>query len=278
MRSKKYRLMTPHGFHDAAYTEWGDPDNPQVLVCVHGLTRNGRDFDFLAQALADRYRVVCPDVLGRGKSDWLAFRADYGYPLYVAQMGALITHLDVESLDWVGTSMGALIGMMVAGLPGNPIRRLVMNDVGPFIPKPALERLAIYVGKGQEFDSIEALEANLREIAAPFGRLSDEHWRHLAVHGSYQHEGRFRFAYDPAIGEAFREPLADIDLWLFWSLVRCPVLVIRGADSDLLLADTLEKMKQRPNTESVEVPGVGHAPPLMDPAQIAPVREFLIRP
>jgi len=140
MLEKRFLAVSPHGFHRVAYTEWGDAANPQVLLCVHGLTRNGRDFDVLAQAMADRYRVVCPDVIGRGRSDWLAVKSDYGYPLYVGHMAALIAHLNVEQVDWVGTSMGALIGMMTAAMPGSPIRRLVMNDAGVLIPKAALER------------------------------------------------------------------------------------------------------------------------------------------
>jgi pimeloyl-ACP methyl ester carboxylesterase len=278
MQSKFFLALSPHGFHRVAYTQWGDPQNPRIAICVHGLTRNGRDFDDVARALEKDYRVVCPDVIGRGKSDWLDYKADYGYPLYVAQMGALISHLDTTSVDWVGTSMGGLIGMMIASLPRNPIRRLVINDIGPFVPKAALERLGMYVGQAPAFDDIDQLEAYVRKVAAPFGPLTDAQWRHLANYGNYRDpEGKLRLNYDPAISEPFRQPLNDIDLWPVWNALRCPVLVVHGADSDLLLSETVAQMKTRPQTESVDVAGVGHAPMLMDREQIEPIREFLLR-
>jgi pimeloyl-ACP methyl ester carboxylesterase len=278
MHPKHFLAYSPHGFHRLFYTEWGDPQNPRVVVCVHGLTRNGRDFDDLARALERDYRVICPDVVGRGRSDWLDVKADYGYPLYVSQMAALIAHVGAESVDWVGTSMGGLIGMFIAALPRSPIRRMVINDIGPLVPKASLERIGLYVGRDPAFDDIDALEAYIRVVAAPFGPLTDAQWRHLANHGHYRDvDGKYRLAYDPAICEPFRRPLDDVDLWPTWNAVRCPVLVIRGADSDLLLADTAARMKQRPNTESVEFVGVGHAPMLMDPGQIKPIRDFLLR-
>ncbi|HVK56031.1 MAG TPA: alpha/beta hydrolase [Burkholderiales bacterium] len=278
MESRRFLAFSPSGFHHVAYTQWGDPDNPRVVFCVHGLTRNGRDFDFLAGALERDYRVICPDVIGRGKSDWLTNKADYGYPLYVSQMAALIAHIGVEEIHWVGTSMGGLIGMFLAGLPGTPIRRLVMNDIGPFLPKASLERLAQYVGKDPAFDTFEQLEAHVRIISAPFGPLTDAQWRHLATHCSYvDSAGKYRFAYDPAIGEPFKAEQQDINLEPMWNAVRCPVLVIRGKESDLLLPETLEKMKSRPNTEAVEIEGTGHAPMFMNSDQIEIVRSFLNR-
>ena len=147
MRGGELRNLGPHGFHRTRYWEWGDPANPHVVICVHGLTRNGRDFDVLAQALAPHFRVICPDVVGRGRSDWLPHKPDYGYPLYLSDLTALIARAGVDSVLWVGTSMGGLIGMMLAAQSGNPIRKLVVNDVGPLVPKAALERLAQYVGK-----------------------------------------------------------------------------------------------------------------------------------
>ena len=280
MKEKQYLAVSPHGFHKIAFTEWGNPHNPRVVICVHGLTRNSRDFDDLARALENDYRVICPDVIGRGKSEWLTHKADYGYPLYVSQMSALIAHVGAESIDWIGTSMGGLIGMMIASLPGNPIRRMVMNDVGAFVPKVSLERIGLYVGKDPAFDDLGQLEAYIRKIAVSFGPLSDAQWLHMANHGHYRDSngnGKYRLSYDPTISEPFRGPQTDVDLWPLWNLVRCPVLVIRGADSDLLLADTLTQMKRRPLTESVEFTGVGHAPMLMDPEQIEPIREFLLR-
>ncbi len=222
--------LGPHGFHKLAYAEWGDAASPRVLVCVHGLTRNGRDFDKLAQALAGRYRVACPDVAGRGRSDWLPVKTDYGYPLYLSDMAALVARLGTEQVDWVGTSMGGIIGMMLAAMPNSPIRRMVINDVGPLIPKAAIERIGSYVGRDPLFPDLAAAEAYFREVAAPFGRLSDTEWRHLTVHSLREDKaGGFRLRYDPAIGDAFRVPdIKDVDMWPIWDQIRCPILLIRG--------------------------------------------------
>jgi pimeloyl-ACP methyl ester carboxylesterase len=218
---------------------------------------------------------------GQRASAWLAEAADYGYPQYLADMTALIARLDVAAVDWVGTSMGGLIGMMLAAQPGTPIRRLVLNDIGPFIPKAALERIADYVGLDPRFEDLAALEAYLRRVHAPFGPLTEDQWRHLAEHSARPlDEGGFGLAYDPRIGDAFRgdKPLEDVDLWPVWDAVRCPVLVLRGAESDLLLADTAREMRRRgPRARVVELPGVGHAPALMADDQIAPVRDWLRR-
>ena len=180
MIARSLRCLGPHGFHRLAYWEWPGPKGARTVLCVHGLTRNGRDFDALAEALSATCRVVCPDVVGRGKSEWLSDPADYGYSTYLADMAALIARLDVEAIDWVGTSMGGLIGMMLAAQPGAPIRRLVINDVGPLIAKEGLERIASYVGRDPSFRDLAELEAALRVVAASFGPLSDAQWRHLA--------------------------------------------------------------------------------------------------
>ena len=270
------RCLDPHGFHWTRYTEWGDAANPRVLVCVHGLTRTGRDFDYLAGRLADAYRVVCPDVAGRGRSDWLRDPLDYNYPVYLQDMATLVASLHAETVDWVGTSMGGIIGMILAGLPGSPVRRLVMNDVGCHIPKAAIERIGEYVGREPLFDSIEELEAAIR-MTSPFGELSDDQWRHLAVHVAKVENGKWRFRYDPGIGRNFHAaPPADVDLRPYWKAVHGPVLVIRGENSDLLLAQTLEEMLRRPHTESFLVPRTGHCPMLMNDAQVHAVRHFLL--
>ncbi|NIM29340.1 MAG: alpha/beta fold hydrolase [Gammaproteobacteria bacterium] len=278
MRHGGYLSLGPHGFHRVAYTEWGERDNPRVLVCVHGLTRNGRDFDVLAAALAGEYRVVCPDVVGRGASDWLAEKSDYGYPQYMNDMATLLAHLGAESVHWVGTSMGGLIGMMLAAQAASPVERLVMNDVGPFIPAPALERIAAYVGLDPKFAGIEELDAYLRDIYAPFGPFSDVHWQGL-VRSSVREldDGRVGLAYDPGIAEPIRAmPRADVDLWPIWSGVQCPVLVIRGERSDVLTAEVAEQMAASRARVRLEVlPGIGHAPTLMSEEQIALVAEWL---
>jgi pimeloyl-ACP methyl ester carboxylesterase len=249
------------------------------VLCVHGLTRNGRDFDALAEALSARFRVVCPDVAGRGKSDWLKDPADYDYPVYLADMAALIARLDVDEVDWVGTSMGGVIGMQLAARPGAPIRRMVINDIGPLIAKEGLARIASYVGRDPSFRDVAEIEATLRVVAASFGPLSDAQWRHLATHSvRTKPDGSLGFAYDPHIGDAFRaaEPV-DIDLWPAWDAVRCPTLVIRGAESDLLRrADAVAMTRRGPRARLAEFPGVGHAPALMAPDQIAAISDFLL--
>ena len=279
-RQRRVQCMGPHGLHRMAYTEWGDPANPAVLVCVHGLTRNGRDFDFLARALADRYRVVCPDVAGRGRSDWLAVKTDYALPTYAADMVTLIARLDVETVHWVGTSMGGLIGMVVASLPGNPITRMVLSDVGPVVTRASILRLGEYVGQDPLFPDLAAAEAYIRAVSVPFGALSAAQWRHLAEHSVKAAEGGYRFRYDPGIAQSFRdltETEGDIALWDIYDRVSCPTLVVRGAESDLLLPETAAEMASRgPKARVREIPDVGHAPMLLDAPQIAVVAEFLL--
>jgi pimeloyl-ACP methyl ester carboxylesterase len=270
-------FMAPSGFLRLGYVEWGPERGPAVL-CAHGLTRNARDFDTLAQRLArGGRRVVCVDYPGRGRSDRLARAADYNYPVYLAAIAALIARLDVGELDWVGTSMGGLTGMLMAAQPGAPIRRMVINDIGPFLPKAAIERIATYVGTQTKFESVDAVEAYLRRVSAPFGPLTDAQWRHLAVHSSRREGAGVELHYDPAIGDAFRAtPAADIDLWSYWDRVTCPTLVLRGVNSDLLLPETAREMTMRgPRAELAEIAQCGHAPALMADDQIAVVDAFL---
>ncbi|MGH7124756.1 MAG: alpha/beta fold hydrolase [Stellaceae bacterium] len=270
---------TPHGFYRMSYTEWAGPAGAPTLVCVHGLTRNGRDFDVLAEALSRDCRVVCPDILGRGKSEWLEHSEDYDYTVYVAVMAQLVARLDVPEVLWVGTSMGGLIGMFTAALANSPIKRLVMNDIGPLLSRAGLARIAGYVGKDPSFPDLAALEAYQREIAAGFGALTDAQWRHLATHAARARpDGSLGLAYDPRIGDSFKkaEP-KDVDLWSYWDRVSCPTLVLRGANSDLLRRPDALLMTQRgPRAGLVEFPGVGHAPALMATEQIAAVRGFLL--
>lgn len=280
MQTASFLSLSAHGFHRVAYTRWGDTRNEQVLVCVHGLTRNGRDFDFLAQALQSHYQVICPDVAGRGRSEWLRDAADYHYPTYCNDMAALLVHLHVEQVDWVGTSMGGIIGMLLAAQPGSPIRRLVLNDVGPFIPKTALERIATYVGKDPRFAKLSEAEAYLRKVHDGFGALTDGQWAHLARYSTRQcDDGSYGLVYDPRIALGFSaKPTEDVAFWEVWDRIRCPVLVVRGARSDLLLAQTVAEMRTRgPRIETVELQGVGHAPALMASDQIARVRDWLLR-
>lgn len=264
------------------YTDWGDPGAERVVICVHGLTRNGRDFDALAGALAPDFRVICPDIVGRGRSDWLYAKEDYGYPQYCADLAALIARVTAggkpKRILWVGTSMGGVIGMMLASRPKSPIEKLVLNDVGTVIPKAALERIAAYVGKDPRFGTLEELEAMLRMVHAPFGALTDAQWRHLAMNSAKQHEdGSWGFNYDPGIAIPFQQgPLADVDLWPLWDTIACPTVLLRGARSDLLPRDTALAMTGRgPKPKLIEFEGAGHAPALMASDQVDAVRAFL---
>jgi pimeloyl-ACP methyl ester carboxylesterase len=269
--------LGPHGFYRMAYAEWPGPGTRRPIMCVHGLTRNGRDFDRLAAALSADAPVYCPDMPGRGRSQWLDRAEDYTYPTYLAAAAALLARLDASEVDWVGTSMGGIMGMLLAALPGTPIRRLVLNDIGPLIPASGLARLATYVGADPVFADAAALEADLRRIAATFGSLSDADWRHLArISTRTRSDGTLGYAYDPRIAAAVRGEPKDVDLWASWDAIAAPVLVLRGANSDLLRAADAHAMTERgPRARLVELPGIGHAPALMAADQIALVRDFL---
>jgi len=260
------------------YGEWGERGNPKVLVCVHGLSRNGRDFDNLAQALAGDYRVICPDVVGRGRSDWLRDPAGYTIAQYVADMMVLIARLDVDTVHWLGTSMGGLIGMVLASLENTPVTRLLLNDVGPEISSASIRRIGEYIGRAPKFDSYDDAERYIRLVSAPFGALSDAQWRQLTESSlRLSPDGRLELCYDPGIGETFRRDTEAFDLWPIYDRVRCPTLLVRGAESDLLTPQTVRAMIARgPRPAVVEVPGVGHAPMFMDDAQIGCVRDFLL--
>ena len=311
LTQQSFLSLGPDGFHRLAYAEWGDARNPHVVICVHGLSRNSRDFDRIAAALEADQRVICMDVVGRGDSDWLSDKSGYSFATYLSDAAALIARVTtplagglLESLqarlrggrpaarvDWVGTSMGGLIGMLLAAKAGSPIRRLVMNDVGPFVPWHALIRLKGHVGSQARFDRFEDVEAYVRHACRDFGALDDQFWRHLAEHSAVREEaGGYRLRYDPGISRGLPvhldpelpigpEFLRGIDLWAIWEAVRCPVLVLRGADSQVLPAETVEEMRRRkPQLEVVEFAGVGHAPALASDDQIAAVREFLNAP
>ena len=280
MRTSSFLSLSPHAFHRLAFTEWGEPDNDRILLCVHGLTRNGRDFDFLATALKADYRVLCPDIAGRGDSEWLEIKEDYHYPTYCADMAALVAYLRADQIDWVGTSMGGIIGMLLAAQPNSPIRRLIINDIGPFIPRTALERIGQYVGGDPQFDSMNEVVAYLRQVHSGFGPLTDDQWEHLAHHSVHGTEdGEYRLRYDPAIAHPFKAgPMMDADLWDVWDRIRYPVLVLRGTDSDVLLEETATEMQRRgPPTEVVQFRGIGHAPALMAKDQIDTIRDWLLQ-
>lgn len=276
-RARQLRWLAPDGFHTLAWVEWGEPGERPPVLCVHGLTRNGRDFDRLAAALARRgRRVVCPDMPGRGRSERLSDPMLYAVPTYVTACAHLIAALGAETVDWVGTSMGGLIGIGMAAVPGQPIRRMVLNDVGPFVPAAALARIKAHVGADPAFPGHDALEAHLRRVHEAFGPMTDEDWRHLALHSARLDDtGTIRLHYDPAIAAPMPEVAQDLELWALWEAIAIPVLVLRGALSDILPAETAARMAAKPGVTLHTVPGVGHVPALVDDDQIGRVAAFL---
>ena len=304
MQQRYFHALGNGAFHRIAYTEWGNAANAHVVVCVHGLARNSRDFDYLANALTPECRVVCMDVAGRGESDWLENKSEYRFSTYQNDGAAMLARASAPGanrwldrfsargeprIDWVGTSMGGLIGMFLAAKKNTPIRRLVLNDVGALIPWSALFRMKGYITRGRRFASEHDAELYLREVCAPFGPLSDEQWHHLAHHSTRRApSGDYELRYDPAIGEGLHghidpefpigpDLMRGIDLWNVWSKVQCPTLVLRGAQSEVLLPMTVAEMRARkPDVKVVEFPDVGHAPALMSEEQISVVKHFLL--
>lgn len=312
-RLKHVQCLDGRGLHRMAYWEWGDAANPRVLVCVHGLTRQGRDFDTLARALVRDYRVVCPDVVGRGRSDWLADPMGYQIPQYVADMVTLLARVDGQTVDWVGTSMGGLIGIGVAALglspgrsqdgpshsgggtpngglvgssSGSPLRRLVLNDVGPTIEPASLQRIGTYLGVPGRWATLDEAADAMRVISHGFGAHTREQWLALTEPQLLRDdEGFYKPRYDPGVAAPFRTVTPEIAkagellLWQAWDRLALPTLLLRGAESDLLSHATAEAMAQRgPRAKLVEFAGVGHAPTLVQPEQLAAVREFLLAP
>jgi pimeloyl-ACP methyl ester carboxylesterase len=283
-RLRHVKCLSHAGFHRMAYTEWGAPGNPRVLVCVHGLTRVGRDFDRLARALSSHYRVVCPDVVGRGRSDWLRDPNYYVIPQYVSDMVALIARLDVEAVDWVGTSMGGLIGIALAGQAEAPIRRLVINDVGPRLDAAAISRIGTYLGAPVSFATVDEAVDYVSVVAAPFGVKEREDWRELVEPALRKDGERWLLHYDPRIAVPFKSvtpegaAVAEAAMWKLYDAIVGPTLIVRGEHSDLLTRETLAEMQARgPRPQGAEVPGVGHAPTFMFEHEIALVRDFLLK-
>ena len=283
------QCLSASGLHRMAYWEWGDARNPRVLVCVHGLSRQGRDFDTLARDLCTDYRVVCPDVVGRGESGRLADPMAYGIPTYLADMVTLVARLDVPQVDWVGTSMGGLIGVALASLPGTPIRRLVLNDVGPVVEPAFVQRLGTYLGLPAFWRSEEEAAAALLAISVGFGPHTPEQWLALTrpqlIADVQDGVAGFKPRYDPAIAVPVRAMTPAIAaagqamLWQMYDRISAPTLLLRGAESDLLSPATAQAMAERgPHAQVHEFVGVGHAPTLVQPEQRAVVRRFLLPP
>lgn len=294
----------PYGLHRMAYYEWGDPDCEDLVLCVHGLTRTGRDFDVLAQRLAKRFRVVCPDVVGRGLSDWLSYPAAYAVPQYAADMVTLLGRLKPKTLRWVGTSMGGLIGLTYAGLvaqamipafktpparreatiddPVIPIEQLVLNDVGPRVEPVSLARIGQYLSEPVAFESYDEAVQYMRQTAASFGPHSDAQWDMLTRHYFVPVDGKWLKHYDPNIAAPFASATAELLsqgemlLWQAYRSVKAPTLIVHGADSDLLSEQTVQGMLDaNPLAKVYSVKGVGHAPSLIVDDQVHAVVEFL---
>ena len=283
------QCLDNRGLHRMAYWQWGDAANPKVLVCVHGLTRQGRDFDALARSLCGDYRVVCPDVVGRGRSDWLADPAGYAVPGYVADMVSLLARLDAEVVDWVGTSMGGLIGLGLASLDGAQVRKLVLNDVGPVIEAAALQRIGSYVGQSGFWRTLDEAADALAALSQGFGPHSRAQWLALTAPqlkpATRDGVEGFTTRVDPGIAVPFRGITPELAkageamLWQAYDRLRCQTLLLRGAQSDLLSAETARAMTQRgPRAQLHEFPGVGHAPTLVHDDQIEVLRRFLLSP
>ncbi len=286
------------GGHRMAWWQWGDANAPHLIVCAHGLSRQGRDFDVLARALVARtggaVRVACPDVVGRGRSDWLADPMGYAIPTYVGDMlqmlGQVHAAAPVRTLDWVGTSMGGLVGMGIAGTPGlplpTPVRRLVLNDVGPVIQWQALQRIGTYLGQAGRFESVQQAADAMWAVSQGFGPHTPEQWQALSEPMVKPHpDGGFMLHYDPAIAVPFRAitqeaaAAGQAALWQAYDAIAARTLLLRGAQSDLLSPETAREMTQRgPKARLVEFEGVGHAPTLVADAQVEAVAAFLLAP
>jgi len=283
-RRKSVQCISPTGLHTMSYKEWGDPLNSKVLVCVHGVTRVAEDFDSLAVALCQEYRVVCPDVVGRGYSGRLRNPMHYQIPQYVSDMVSLLARLEAETVHWFGTSMGGLIGMSLASLPDNPIKKLVLNDVGPVLNPEALARIGEYIGQDVRFENFDEAQAYIKAISISFGPHSEAQWKKLARDVLRQNQqGQWVRHYDLGLAQPIKAStpelaaIAQTMLWAAYDAITCPTLLVRGAESDLLTAESAQVMTQRgPRARLVEFAGVGHAPTFLQPEQIAVAVDFLL--
>lgn len=276
---------TRMALHRMAYWEWGDPAHPHVVVCVHGLTRQGRDFDTLARALAPHCRVVCPDVVGRGRSGRLENPLGYQLPQYISDMVCLLARLDVEAVDWVGTSMGGLIGLGVASLAGSSVRRIVLNDIGPTLEPESLQRIGQYLGQPAHWRTLDEAADAMWQVSSSFGPHTREQWLALSAPQTVPDGDGYKPHYDPAIAIPFKAVTPEFTqaaqalLWQAYDALRIPTLLVRGAESDLLSHATAQGMTQRgPRARLVEFEGVGHAPTLVQDDQVEAVRAFLLSP
>jgi len=271
-----------HGFHRTHYLEWGAPkkkERKETLVCVHGVSRNAHDFDYFAQSVCDQYRVICPDVVGRGDSDHLADHQGYGYLQYNADMNALLARLNEPQVNWLGSSMGGIIGMVLASVSQSPIRRLIINDIGPEIKRNALTDIGEYIGRAGEFDTPDAVEEHLRKIYSEFSPMSDEDWKHMVTSSTRRTKtGKYVLKMDPGVGDAFRDDISlfDVDMWATWETITCPVLILRGKKSTFFSEETAHKMLTcGPKSTLVEFEDAGHTPTLRNQEQVKVITDWM---
>ena len=278
-RKGSVRCINSKSYHHISYQDWGDPDNPDVLFCIHGLTRNSHDFDVIAHQLSSRYRVICPDTVGRGDSDWLPDHEDYQIKQYNMDLTVLVAHIGCEEFDLLGTSLGGMMGMILAAMKGSPVRRLIVNDVGPEVPHTAMSRLGSYLHLDPFFNNLADVETHLRKTLQPFYPMTDEDWQHLALTSSKQDENGYRLAFDPDISNTYGRRywyMMYFNLWKYWNRIKCPVLVLRGLESDFLTENLRDRMLSKlPHADLIEFEHAGHTPTLNDPSQIEPVAAWL---
>jgi len=276
VRTESVKGLNAKGFHNMVYHEWGSQDNDRVIVCVHGLARNSRDFDEIAKALSRDYRVICPDVVGRGESDWLSDPTGYGMPQYLSDMTALLARLNVKQVDWLGTSMGGIIGMLLAAMPQTPIRKLILNDIGAFVAKESLQRIGDYLVP-KRFATLASACQFMQATYPGLKNLTESQWAHVTQHSFRQDGSEWTQHYDPAIGDITRAVSdQDVDLWPVWRMISCPQMLIWGDASDVLNQATVEQMQtENPDLHLYRLPGVPHVPSLMEDVQIKEIIQWL---
>ncbi|MET3107364.1 pimeloyl-ACP methyl ester carboxylesterase [Oxalobacteraceae bacterium GrIS 2.11] len=283
VRIESVQCISPDGLHNMVYKDWGEVDNPNVLICVHGVTRVSDDFDALARELSSQYRVVCPDIVGRGRSGWLRNPQHYQVQQYVCDVVTLIARVNPQNLSYLGTSMGGLIGLGLASLKDNPIRKLVLNDIGPVLNTSALARIGQYISQSMRFATYEEAAHYVRTISQPFGEHTEEEWHKICKDALRQDkDGMWIRNYDLNLGVTMQAVTPELAqamqamLWAAYDSISCPTLLLRGADSDLLLEETAQQMTTRgPRARLVEFEKVGHAPTLVHDDQIAVIKDFL---
>lgn len=272
--------LSPAGFHTVSYRDWGGSTRLPVVIGVHGLLRTSTAFDMLAQYLSSSFRMVCPDVVGRGESDWLSNPSFYDYPQYLSDMAVLIGRLNVSQVHWVGTSMGGLMGMILAAQPKSPIKSLVLNDIGPFISRDALRRIVNYAGMNPVFSSFDQAQDYIQTIHGSVGAVGPQHWQHITQSMVKKTtEGTFKLRSDPLIERNLQAMgQTDVDLWSIWNAITCPVLVLHGTLSDILTFETVDNMQKKRTApvHVVHIEGVGHVPALVNDFECSTIKNWLV--